>query len=54
MINGVCGVVVLRTGEVVDVVSLDNAAAMLVVTLLTADLVAIVVEPFLSKDDATV
>ena len=38
--NDVRRVVVLRTGEVVDVVGLDNAVA----NLLAADLVAIVVE----------
>lgn len=43
--NDVRGVVVLRTGEVVDVVGLDNAIAILVANLLVADLVAIVVEP---------
>ena len=43
--NDVRGVVVLRTGEVVDVVSLDNAVAILVANFLAANLVAIVVEP---------
>ena len=43
--NDVRGVVVLQTGEVVDVVGLDNAVAILVANLLAADLVAIVVEP---------
>ena len=45
--NDVCGVVLLRTGEVVNVVGLDNAVAILVANLLAADLVAIVVEPLL-------
>ena len=52
--NDVCGVVVLRTGEVVDVVGLDNAVAILVTNLLAADLVAIVVEPLQGQDDAAV
>ena len=52
--NDVRGVVVLRTGEVVDVVGLDNAAAILLANLLTADLVAIVVEPLQGQDDAAV
>ena len=43
--NDVRGVIVLRTGEVVDVVGLDNAIAILVANLLAANLVAIVVEP---------
>ena len=43
--NDVRGVIVLRTGEVVDVVSLDNAVAILVANFLAANLVAIVVEP---------
>ena len=43
--NDVRGVVVLRTGEVVDVVGLDNAVAILV---------AIVVEPLQGQDDAAV
>ena len=42
--NDVRGVVVLRTGEVVDVVSLDNAVAILVANLLATDFVAIVVK----------
>ena len=52
--NDVRRVVVLRTGEVVDVVGLDNAVAILVANLLTADLVAIVVEPLQGQDDAAV
>ena len=52
--NDVRGVVVLRTGEVVDVVGLDNAVAILVANLLAADLVTIVVEPLQSQDDAAV
>ena len=52
--NDVRGVVVLRTGEVVDVVGLDNAVAILVANLLAADLVAIVVEPLQGQDDAAV
>lgn len=48
--NDVRGVVVLRTGEVVDVVGLDNAVA----NLLAADLVAIVLEPLQGQDDAAV
>ena len=43
--NDVRGVIVLRTGKVVDVVSLDNAVAILVANFLAANLVAIVVEP---------
>ena len=42
--NDVRGVIILRTGEVVDVVSLDNAVAMLVANLLATDFVAIVVK----------
>ena len=42
--NDVRGVIVLRTGEVVDVVSLDNAVAILVANLLATDFVVIVVE----------
>ena len=42
--NDVSRVVVLRTGEVVDVVSLDNAVAILVANLLATDFVAIVVK----------
>ena len=49
--NDVRGVVILRTGEVVDVVGLDNAVAILVTNLLAADLVAIVVEPLQGQDD---
>ena len=52
--NDVRGVVVLRTGEVVNVVGLDNAVAILVAILLAADLVAIVVEPFQDQNDASV
>ena len=52
--NDVRGVVVLRTGEVVDVVSLDNAVAILVANFLAANLVAIVVEPLQGQDDAAV
>ena len=52
--NDVRGVVVLRTGKVVDVVGLDNAAAILVANLLAANLVAIVVEPLQGQDDAAV
>ena len=52
--NYVRGVVVLRTGEIVDVVSLDNTVAILVANLLAADLVTIVVEPLQSQDDAAV
>ena len=52
--NDVRGVVVLRTGEVVDVVGLYNAVAILVANLLAADLVAIVVEPLQGQDDAAV
>ena len=52
--NDVRGVVVLRTGEVVDMVGLDNAVAILVANLLAADLVAIVVEPLQGQDDAAV
>ena len=52
--NDVCGVVVLRTGEVVDVVGLDNTVAILVANLLAADLVAIVVELLQGKNDAAV
>ena len=44
------GVVVLRTCEVVNVVSLDNAVAILIANLLAADLVAIVVEPLQGQD----
>ena len=52
--NDVCGVVVLRTGEVFNVVGLDNGVAGLVANLLAADLVAIVVEPLQGQDDAAV
>ena len=52
--NDVRGVVVLRMGEVVDVVGLDNTVAILVANLLAADLVAIVVEPLQGLDDAVV
>ena len=52
--NDVRGVVVLRTGEVVNVVGLDNAVAIRVANLLAADLVAIVVEPLQGQDDAAV
>ena len=52
--NDVRGVIVLRTGEVVDVVSLDNAVAILVANFLAANLVAIVVEPLQGQDDAAV
>ncbi len=52
--NDVRRVVVLRTGEVVNVVGLDNAVAILVANLLAADLVAIVVEPLQGHDDAAV
>ena len=52
--NDVRRVVVLRTGEVVDVVGLDNAVAILVANLLAADFVAIVVEPLQGQDDAAV
>ena len=52
--NDIRGVVVLRTGEVVDVVGLDNAVAILVANLLAANLVAIVVEPLQGQDDAAV
>ncbi len=52
--NDVRRVVVLRTGEVVNVVGLDNAVAILVANLLAADLVAIVVEPLQGQDDAAV
>jgi len=45
--NDVRGVVVLRTCEVVNVVSLDNAVAILIANLFATDLVAIVVEPLL-------
>ena len=48
--NDVRGVVVLRTCEVVNVVSLDNAVAILIANLLAADLVAIVVEPLQGQD----
>ena len=46
--NDVRGVVVLRTCEVVNVVSLDNAVV--IANLLAADLVAIVVEPLQGQD----
>ena len=52
--NDVRGVIVLRTCEVVDVVGLDNAVAILVANLLAADLIAIVVEPLQGQDDAAV
>ena len=52
--NDVRGVVVLRTGEVVNVVGLDNAIAIRVANLLAANLVAIVVEPLQGQDDAAV
>lgn len=52
--NDIRGVVVLRTGEIVDVVSLDNTVAILVANLLAADLVTIVIEPLQSQDDAAV
>ena len=52
--NDVRGVVVLRTGEVVNVVGLDNAVAIRVANLLAANLVAIVVEPLQGQDNAAV
>lgn len=52
--NDVRGVVVLRTGEVVDVVGLDNAVAIRFANLLASDLVSIVVEPLQGQDDAAV
>ena len=52
--NDVRGVVVLRTGEVVNVVGLDNAIAIRVANLLAADLVALVVEQLQGQDDAAV
>ena len=52
--NDVRGVVVLRTGEVVNVMGLDNAVTILVANFLAADLVAIVVEPLQGQDDAAV
>ena len=52
--NDVRGVVVLRTGEVVNVVGFDNAVAIRVANLLAANLVAIVVEPLQGQDDAAV
>ena len=52
--NDIRGVVVLRTGEVVNVVGLDNAIAIRVANLLAANLVAIVVEPLQGQDDAAV
>ena len=44
--NDVRGVIILRTGEVVDVVSLDNAVAILVTNLLAANLVTTGVDRF--------
>ena len=52
--NNVCGVVVLRTGEVVDVMSLHHAIAILVANLLTTNLITIAVELLEHTDDATV
>ena len=52
--NDVCGVVVLRMGKVVDVMSLDNAVAILIPNFLTTNLVTIVREPLQFQDDATV
>ena len=52
--NDVRGVVVLRTGEVVNVMGLDNAVPLIVANFLAADLVAIVVEPLQGQDDAAV
>ena len=52
--NDVRGVVVLRTGEVVDVVGLDNAVSILVTNLLTANLITIVVELLQGQDDTAV
>ena len=48
--NDVRGVVVLRTCEVVNVVSSDNAVTILIANLLAVDLVAIVVEPLQGQD----
>ena len=52
--NDVRGVVVLRTGEVVDMVGLDNAVSILVTNLLTANLITIVVELLQGQDDTAV
>ena len=52
--NDVRGVVVLRTSEVVDVVGLDNAVAILVANLLAANFITIVIEPLQGQDDAAV
>ena len=52
--NDIRRVVVLRTCEVVDVVGLDNAVALLVAKLLATNLVAITVELLEHADDATV
>lgn len=44
--NDVRGIIVLRKGEVVDVVSLDNTVAILVTNLLAANLVTTGVDRF--------
>ena len=52
--NDVRGVVVLRTGEVVDVVRLDYAVAVTLAYLLAADLVAVAVILLEHVDDAAI
>ena len=52
--NDVRRVIVLRTGEVVDMVGLDNAVSILVTNLLTANLITIVVELLQGQDDTAV
>ena len=52
--NNVRRIIVLRTGEVVDVMGLDNTITILVTYPLTANLVAIIVKTLQSQDDAAV
>ena len=52
--NDVCRVVVLRMGEVVDMVSFHHAITILISNLFATNLVAIVVEFLKHADDAAV
>ena len=52
--NDVRGIVVLRTGEIVDVMSLHHAVTILLANLLATNLVTIVVEFLKHADDAAV
>ena len=52
--NNVSGVIVLRTGEVLNVMCLHNAVTILLANLFATNLVTIVVELLEHADDATV